>query len=84
MLCLGHLRFGRQRTGVLPGPASLDQQGEKKNHVGREDCEENFLETFAPIDLGVTGQGDGNRKWICHVQCIFPEPMPSAPYARSA
>ena len=85
MLRLRQRRLSRRRARILSRPAALDQQSEEKNHVRGKNREENFLETFASIELRIACRSNGNRKWIsCYVHCIFPEPMPPAPYARPA
>jgi len=80
-------RLRRRRTDILSRPAALDQQRQKQNYVSGEDSEENLLEAFASVELRIAGLSNGSRKWIryvCYIHCVFPEPMPSAPYARPA
>ena len=55
------------RIGVSTAATSLDEQGQEQEDVGRENCEENFFEAFAPMILRNTARRNGRLKWICHV-----------------
>jgi hypothetical protein len=55
-LILGSNRARVRRFGSCHLPAAaaaLDEERQKKNHVNREDCEEDLFEPFAPIKLWV-------------------------------
>ena len=45
--------------------------------MGREDGEENLLESFASGDLWIADQGTRDLKWITRFQYFFPQPMQS-------